>query len=99
MAQLTTKDIIVALTTQAWTPDEINNIIAGVKYARSRLAHVSAANISVGDRVKWTSSRSNRGVMSGQVIKINRTRFQVKVGQTTWNVPKGMVELDNVKAA
>lgn len=74
-----------------WTNDQLNSIIAAVKYARSRLINHNVHSTYVGDVVKFVSSRTGQYEV-GTVLKVNRKNLIIQVGRDKWRVPGNMVE-------
>lgn len=66
-------------------------IILRLKAIRASKNMVAAATLKVGMIVEWNG---RRGYHKGEVIKINRTRAQVKEDRfMTWNVPMTMLKI------
>lgn len=72
-------------------------IIMKLKNIRNEKALKAKTNLYVGAKVEWTG---RKGYHKGEIIKINRTKAQVKEGTdffaTTWTVPMGMLKIINV---
>ena len=85
-----TKEIVAAIIAGGFNTDELNEIIDGVKFARSRIAQQNMFTMRVGASVKFTNSRTNQ-IMVGEVYKVNRTKIIVKVGNVRWTVPAAML--------
>jgi hypothetical protein len=47
-------------------------------------------NLKVGMKVNWNG---RRGYHAGEIIKINRTKAQVRENYTVWNVPMSMLNM------
>ncbi len=86
----TSKDIVAAIIGGGFNTDQLNEIVDGIKFARSRIAQQNMFTMRVGAKVKFTNSRT--GVVEvGEVYKVNRTKIIVKVGMTRWTVPAAML--------
>lgn len=86
----TSKDIVAAIIGGSFNTDQLNEIVDGIKFARSRIAQQNMFTMRVGAKVKFTNSRA--GVVEvGEVYKVNRTKIIVKVGMTRWTVPAAML--------
>ena len=86
----TPKDIVAAIISGGFTTEQLNEIVDGVKFARSRIAQQNMFTMRVGASVKFTNSRTGQ-IMIGEVYKVNRTKIIVKVGMTRWTVPAAML--------
>ena len=58
--------------------------------ARMRVDYTSRAGMRVGSTVKFDAG--TRGIIQGEVIKINTKRTKVKAGAMTWNVSHSLLE-------
>lgn len=66
-------------------------IIIRLKAIRAAKSMTAAATLKVGMIVEWNG---RKGYHKGEVIKINRTRAQVKEDRfLTWNVPMNMLQI------
>lgn len=86
----TPKEIIAAIISGGFTAEQLNEIVDGVKFARSRIAQTNMFTMRVGAKVKFTNSRTGQ-VEVGEVYKVNRTKIIVKVGMVRWTVPAAML--------
>ena len=76
---------------QRLTNDELNFVQQQIKMARTFLQSVNIRTTVIGDTVEWDNSRG-RGVMRGTVVKVNRKKVVVDVGNfQKWNVPANMI--------
>ena len=69
---------------------EVNTyVVALIKGQRKADAAMMRATLSVGDRVSWDGKR---GYTEGTVVKVNRTRADVRAdGSGVWIVPMNML--------
>lgn len=74
------------------TNNDLVDIIEAVKYKRSLLARQTKATISLGDNVKFTSSKTGR-LTQGIVKKIAIKYITVDAGTMVWRVPANMLEI------
>ena len=58
--------------------------------ARMRVDYTSRASMRVGSTVQFDAG--TRGIIRGQVVKINSKRTKVKAGAMTWNVSHSLLE-------
>jgi ribosomal protein L35AE/L33A len=74
----------------SFTNEQLDSIIAAIKYRRTQVARENKRSIMLGDVVKFVNPRSGR-THQGNVVKINIKNVKVKEGFTTWNVPANML--------
>jgi ribosomal protein L35AE/L33A len=74
----------------SFTNEQLDSIIAAIKYRRAQVARENKRSIMLGDVVKFVNPRSGR-THQGNVVKINIKNVKVKEGFTTWNVPANML--------
>ena len=74
-----------------FTNDQLNAIIAAVKYRRSQLIKQGVRLLQLGEQVKFVNSRTG-GVVTGKVQKVNRKFVIVDTGITRWRVPGNLLE-------
>lgn len=86
--------IKAAIISGDFNNDELNDIARSIQFARSDLAAKAKRQLTVGDTVEFTSSKT-RGVIQGTVEKINKTYVIVKAGLNfgaiKWRVPAEML--------
>jgi len=87
---LTITQVNTAIMTQAWTDIELRSMIDSVQWNRSRLAQRTKAQLSVGDNVEFTSSKTGR-LTRGFVTKIAIKYVTVDTGMGLWRVPANML--------
>jgi hypothetical protein len=90
-SQMDITAINTAIITGSFTNDQLSSIIDAVKYARSQLTKSKVRSFSVGDRVKFTSTK-NGITYVGQVEKVKQKFVLVKTPVNRWNVPANMLE-------
>ena len=90
MSQATIQDVNSAIMFGSFTNDQLDSILAAIKYRRSQLTRENKRSIMLGDVVKFTHPRTGR-VHQGNVVKINIKNVKVREGITTWNVPANML--------
>ena len=74
------------------TNDQLNSVIAAVKYRRAQLTSANKRQLSVGSSVQFTSSRHGQ-TMRGTVEKIAIKFVTVRCSGQLWRVPANMLEL------
>ena len=80
--------IVTALILGGFTNEDLNKISKAIVYARKEIGAEALNTFGPGDKVQFT----NRGVTEvGTVVKVNRTKIQVKVGVMKWSVPANML--------
>ena len=90
MSQLSIQDVNSAIMFGSFTNEQLDSIIAAIKYRRAQVARENKRSIMLGDVVKFVNPRSGR-THQGNVVKINIKNVKVKEGFTTWNVPANML--------
>ena len=73
-----------------FTNDQLNSIIAAVKYRRGQLTKQSVRSLTPGVKVKFVSSRTGQTVI-GEVTDVKRKFAHVRAGMTNWRVPMNML--------
>lgn len=78
-----------------FTNEQLDSIIAAVKFARNQIANKNKYTLSVGTAVKFTSNRTGQTVF-GTVEKVNRKFIIVREKSTNfysmqWRVPANML--------
>jgi hypothetical protein len=71
--------------------NELNGILDAVKYRRAQITQTMRRQLSVGDSVRFFSSRLGRTVQ-GSVKKVAIKYVTVSTGQGLWRVPASMLE-------
>lgn len=74
-----------------FTNDQLNSILAAVKYRRSQITQQNKRALRVGDTVKFTSNR-NGVTYQGTVDKVKVKYILVRTGSGLFNVPANMLE-------
>ena len=72
-----------------FTNDQLNSIVAALKYRRAQVAKQQARALRMGDDVRFTS-RGN--TFFGTIERIKIKNATVKVGNLRYNVPLNMLE-------
>jgi hypothetical protein len=74
------------------TSAELNELVEAFKLQRTYLARQTARSLMVGDTVTFDAKM--RGVITGQVIKINTKTVQVRCNRTQglWKVTASMLK-------
>lgn len=86
------KQINSAIMFGSFSNTELNSIVDAVKWARSNLQKAVKRQLTLGDRVRFTSVKQGR-VMEGNVTKIAIKYITVSVPQYgLWKVPANMLE-------
>jgi hypothetical protein len=84
-------DILDTIQFGALDNNELNGILAAVKYRKAQITQTMRRQLSVGDSVRFFSSRLNRTVQ-GSVKKVAIKYVTVSTGQGLWRVPASMLE-------
>jgi hypothetical protein len=92
MSQLSIQDVNSAIMFGSFTNEQLDSILAAVKYRRAQVARENKRSIMIGDVVKFVNPRSGR-THQGNVVKINIKNVKVREGFTTWNVPASMLSV------
>lgn len=74
-----------------FTNDQLNSIIAAVKFRRTQLTREAKRSLMLGDNVQFTSSKTGRRVL-GHVTKIATKYITVRTIEGLWKVPANMLE-------
>ena len=90
MSQLSIQDVNSTIMFGSFTNEQLDSILAAVKYRRAQVARENKRSIMIGDVVKFVNPRSGR-THQGNVVKINIKNVKVREGFTTWNVPASML--------
>ena len=81
-----------AIMLQQWTDTELRSMIDAVKWNRTQLQKQVKRSLTVGDIVKFTSTKTGATV-AGKVRKIAIKFVTVDTGQTLWRVPANMLSV------
>ena len=84
------KQINSAIMFGTWTNTELGSMIDAVKWARASLAKSVKNQLSVGDTVKFTSTKTGM-TMVGTVNKIAIKYVTVATNGGLWRVPASML--------
>ena len=91
MSYATIQEVNTSIMFSNFTNDQLNSVLAAVKYARSQLGKEKIREFRKGDTVKFTSTK--RGcVMTGTVSKVAIKYVTVATQQGLWKVPANMLE-------
>jgi hypothetical protein len=74
------------------TNDQLDSVIMAVKYRRSQLSKEIKRSITLGDRVKFYSTKRQQTI-TGTVEKVAVKYVTVNAGQLRWRVPANMLEV------
>ena len=86
----TIQEINSTIISGAFTNDQLDSIVAAVKFARGQLASKVKYTLVKGSAVKFVSSRTGQTVQ-GTVEKVNRKFIIVRTMQGNWRVPANML--------
>ena len=89
------KEINTSIMFGEFTNDQLNSIISAVKFARGNLIKQNRRALTIGTRVKFTSTRTGMTEV-GRVTKIMTKNILVDTGVTRWRVPASMLTVDEV---
>lgn len=90
MSQPSIQDVNSAIMFGSFTNEQLDSILAAIKYRRAQIARDTKRSIMPGDVVRFTHPKTGR-VHQGNVVKIKIKNVQVRDGFTTWNVPANML--------
>jgi ASC-1-like (ASCH) protein len=90
MSQHSIQDVNSAIMFGSFTNEQLDSILAAVKYRRAQIGRDTRRSIMMGDVVRFTHPKTGR-THQGNVVKINIKNVKVKEGFTTWNVPANML--------
>jgi hypothetical protein len=82
--------INTAIIQGTFSNTELSSIIDAVKFNRARLTEQSKRNLTIGDSVNFTSTKTGQNV-TGLVTKIAIKYVTVKTATGLWRVPANML--------
>jgi len=85
-------DILYTIQFGALTNDELNGVLAAVKYRRAQITQNMRRRLAPGDSVRFFSNRQGRTVQ-GAVEKVAIKNITVRTPQGLWRVPASMLEV------
>lgn len=91
MSQLSIQDVNSAIMFGSFTNDQLDSVVAAIKYRRAQVAKETKRELGVGSVVRFTHPKTGR-VHRGEVVKIAIKNIKVREGVTTWNVPANMIQ-------
>jgi hypothetical protein len=91
MSYSTIQEINSSIMFSGLTNDQLNSVLAAVKYARAQLGKQKIRSFSKNDTVKFTSSKTGQTVI-GTVEKVAIKYVTVMTTQGRWKVPANMLE-------
>lgn len=74
-----------------FTNDQLNSILAAIKFRRGQLTQQAKREIRLGGTVQFTSTRHGQ-TLTGTVEKIARKFVTVRTSHGLWRVPASMLE-------
>ena len=86
----TIQEVNTSIIHGTFTNDQLDSIIAAVKFARGQIAQKNKFTLVKGTAVKFTSTRTGQ-LVTGTVEKVNRKFIIVKTPQGGWRVPANML--------
>lgn len=86
----TIQEVNTSIIHGTFTNDQLDSIIAAVKFARSQIANKNKYTFVKGTKVKFTSTRTGQTVI-GEVTDVKRKFIHVRAGMTNWRVPANML--------
>jgi hypothetical protein len=87
---LSIRDINSAIIAGTFTNDQLSSIVDAVRFARSQLTQQTKRSLTLGDTVKFTSTK-NGMTYTGTVNKIAIKFVTVRTAQGLWKVPANML--------
>lgn len=88
---LTIQQVNSAIMHQEWTNDQLNSMIAAVKFARAQLGRQTVRELRNGVPVRFVD-RSGRYI-TGTVLECKIKNVIVECGRTRYRVPASMLEV------
>lgn len=86
------EDILYTIQFGALNNDELNGVLAAVKYRKGLITRNVRRRLAPGDSVQFFSSRLGRTVQ-GAVEKVAIKNITVRTPQGLWRVPANMLEV------
>jgi hypothetical protein len=86
------EDILYTIQFGALNNDELNDVLAAVKYRRAQITQTMRRRLAPGDAVQFFSNRQGRTVQ-GSVEKVAIKYVTVRTAQGLWRVPANMLEV------
>jgi exosome complex RNA-binding protein Csl4 len=86
----TIQEVNTSIIHGTFTNDQLDSIIAAVRFARSQIANKNKHTFIKGTKVKFTSTRTGQTVI-GEVTDVKRKFIHVRAGMTNWRVPANML--------
>ena len=90
MSQLSIQDVNSAIMFGNFSNDQLDSILAAIKYRRAQVGRETKRELSIGSVVKFTHPKTGR-THKGSVVKVAIKNVKVREGLTTWNVPANML--------
>lgn len=91
MSKLTIQEVNSAIMHQSWTNDQLNSMIAAIKFNRAQLGRQSMRELRRGDSVRFVG-RSGQYI-TGTVLECKIKNVIVDCGRTRYRVPANMLEV------
>lgn len=85
----TINEINHTIISGAFTNDQLDSIMAAVKFARGQIATKNKFTLVIGTSVKFVGRQGQTVI--GEVQKVNRKFIIVRSGMTNWRVPANML--------
>lgn len=92
------QDINSAIISGQFSDEQLNSIVAAIKFARTQIVRQNTGSMVIGTKVKFTSSR-NGSTVFGVVEKVNRKFIHVREQRAgnlvagVWRVPANMLSV------
>lgn len=93
--QVSIQQVNSAIMFGDFTNDQLNSILAAIKFRRGQLTQQTKRAITLGGTVQFTSSRHGQ-TFTGTVEKIARKFVTVRTSHGLWRVPASMLETDPI---
>jgi exosome complex RNA-binding protein Csl4 len=87
----TIQEVNTSIIHGTFTNEQLDSIIAAVKFARSQIANKNKYTFVKGTSVKFTSTRTGQTVI-GEVTDVKRKFIHVRAGMSMWRVPANMLQ-------
>jgi len=86
----TIQEVNTSIMFGEFTNEQLDSILAAVKFARANIAKQNKYTFVKGSKVKFTSHRTGQTVI-GEVTEVKRKYIHVRSGMTNWRVPANML--------
>jgi hypothetical protein len=79
-----------AIIHRQWSNEDLTSMLLSIQFARKQLTQRNKAQLTVGDSVNFTSTRTGQNI-TGVIVKIAIKYVTVRTVQGLWKVPANML--------